>query len=178
MKNMLKANDSLKVEFINFYISLKIEIYGKICPLCLSGLLSIKLMTDYSVYDSMRLLLFISCLFLLGTTHAQHGYRTLIPDQLEGTWVRDMNWNPYSFRYVRSDSIIKNQRAFIFKPDGKVSIYSEFGCQLPPHFKFREADWWVSGRHEISIDWHFPGEKPDRLKVILLREDEFRFSYD
>lgn len=125
----------------------------------------------------MRFMPFVIALLFVTSGEAQRLRKNVIPELIEGTWVRDASWNPYSFRFERKEEVVKNNRAFIFRRDGKVTIYGEFGCQTPPHFQFREADWWVSGKNEISIDRLYPGEKVERLRIILLKDDEFRFVY-
>jgi hypothetical protein len=100
-----------------------------------------------------------------------------ISDMLLGTWVHEQKANKDLLRFVKADSFNLNTRGFTFHKNGKVTIYSEFGCQLPPHFRENSADWEVTGKRTVSIDTHFPGEKPREMRIEKLGKRELLFSW-
>ena len=101
-----------------------------------------------------------------------------IPQLLVGTWVHKQDLDKDSFRYVKADKFEKHTKGFVFTKDGKVEMYMPLGCQLPPNFAMFHGNWRVLNRNTIEIDRHFPGEAPDRMKLVKLNNRVLRFVWN
>ena len=137
-------------------------------------------------------LLYICCLLLLSSNSPRLTKKTT-QELLIGRWVQKQDKNMDSYRYVRSTEVLDEQptefgavriieaaypknytRSITFDEDGKVTIYAELGCQLPPHFKPFTYDWKVKSSHLVLVDTHYPDQKPRRMKIHKLNKNVLR----
>jgi hypothetical protein len=131
-----------------------------------------------SLYTLLALSVGCFSLCFLSSTYGNVPGEKEVAELLIGTWVHKQNGDMNSFRYVKTDALEKNNRGFIFSDSGKVTIYGEFGCQMPfPSFKMNYGSWNVKSKNSILIDRNYPGETPDRMKIIKLTNRTLRFIW-
>ena len=97
---------------------------------------------------------------------------------LIGTWVRTESSDKEFLRYVKKNELKENVRGLVFKKDGNVILYEEFGCQLPPNFRSWNASWEVKSKNLVIIDRHYPGEKPLKMKIKKINGHVMKFAWD
>lgn len=100
-----------------------------------------------------------------------------VADLIVGTWVMKQNGEKELLRYVRAEKFELNTRGFVFHESGHLTIYEEFGCQLPPNFRVYSATWEVSNNKLIIIDDNYPGEKPRKMKLAQLDKRVLKFTW-
>ena len=122
--------------------------------------------------------LIVLALLLATFSNAQSGTKEELKNDLIGTWVRTDSPDDEVFKFVKSKELKENVRGFIFHEGGTVILYEEFGCQLPPNFKPWTASWEVKSNKVVIIDRHYPGEKPQRMKIKKINGRALKFVWD
>jgi hypothetical protein len=124
----------------------------------------------------MKNIVFLLICILLLSFNTDNSKKDLISKSLIGKWVYEPDDDNNSFRYIKSIELTKNTRGFIFHQSGKVTIYEEFGCQMPPNFWSREVNWKVKSSGMVIIEDYF-NRKTKRMKIIEIDSSTLRFKW-
>ena len=122
----------------------------------------------------MKIIIVILNCFILLSFNADNSKKDLISKLLIGKWVHEQDDDNTSFRYIKSIEHKKNKRGFIFHQSGRVTIYEEFGCQMPPNFRSVETNWEVKSNSIVFIEEH---NRTRRMKIIEMNDKILRFKW-
>lgn len=122
----------------------------------------------------MKIVIFLISGFLLLSFNNDNRKKDSISRSLIGKWVHEQDDDNISFRYIKATELTKNTRGFIFHQSGRVTIYEEFGCQMPPNFRSVETNWEVKSNGVVFIEDYL---RTRRMKIIEIDYKTLRFKW-
>jgi hypothetical protein len=123
----------------------------------------------------MKIAIFFISGFLLLSFNNDNRKKDSISKSLIGKWVHEQDDNNESFRFVKSIELKEKAQGFIFRESGEVTIYEEFGCQMPPSFRYTNAKWEVRSNGTVLIKESVVRTR--RMKIIEIESKFMRFKW-
>ena len=121
----------------------------------------------------MKTIIFLISVFLFLSFNTDNKKKDTISNSLIGKWVHEQDDSNNSFLFIKAIELKHNTRGFIFHETGKVTIYEEFGCQMPPNFRSMEAKWEVKSNRIVIIEDY----RTRRMKIIEIDGKSLRFKW-
>jgi hypothetical protein len=115
--------------------------------------------------------LFTSCASLLLSKENRQ-------EQIVGIWVREDTSSKDYLQLKKVEQFQENTSCYHFKENGKVIMQVPLGDQLWPNYIITNGKWRMLSRDVIEIDRLFPGEDPDKMKILKFTSKEIRFEWE
>lgn len=123
-------------------------------------------------------LVVISLSFMLTFPAGKVSPAKKLEQKLIGTWVQKQGLQKEFLRFVRAKELEKNKSGFIFHEDGSVIIRQTFGCQMPlPNYRNWNAEWKLRNAGTVIVDRHYPGQKPEKMRIEKVGHKELLFLW-
>ena len=123
------------------------------------------------VFISLLLLVLLSCSNGIPTTSESS-------DKLLGIWLREDTSSKDYLQLKKVEQFQENTSCYHFKENGKVIMQVPLGDQLWPNHIITNGKWRMLSRDVIEIDRLFPGEDPDKMKILKFTSKEIRFEWE
>jgi|GEM_PF-4571104 len=123
------------------------------------------------VFISLLLLVLLSCSNGIPSTSESS-------DKLLGIWLREDTSSKDYLQLKKVEQFQENTSCYHFKENGKVIMQVPLGDQLLPNYIITNGKWRMLSRDVIEIDRLFPGEDPDKMKILKFTSKEIRFVWE
>lgn len=120
----------------------------------------------------------LSLIFALWSCNQKLGSMEQTSLQLEGIWIREDSSGKNYILLKKSDKFKDNTSCYHFQSDGTIVIQEPLGDQLLPNYISYRGKWRLLSSNIVEIDRLYPGESPDKMKILKLRNREMRFLWE